>query len=325
MDSRSALSLWKKLGLPGEPSSVGEGLYAHVVNITVDMAKEILSLFNEGNRTKKWKSIERYLRDMNDGIWRLTHEAIAFADIPKLLDGQNRLEAIVKSEKSLKVLVVIGLPAEVATAINEGQNRSGSDAALVAGMDTTQQRIAVAKNLHRGYDHLHEPISNPRALELLVKFEETLNWLQANVPKETGVTTAGTVLAAIGRCHIANRTNTRKVGVIKQFCQILQTGQYEKLDPVFANAWRLRERMVSHRYYGGQSHVLYALVEYILMKTLAGVALSRLPSDDKLRDFAQEWFPFPGENVLEESCDTVEGEGEVGNGRAATAVPVGRR
>ena len=56
-------------------------------------------------------------------------------------------------------------------------------------------------------------------------------------------------------------------------------------------------------------------MEYVLVKTLSGQALSRLPNDEKLRDFAQEWFPLPEESLAKlGEDDEVEAE-------EATAVP----
>ena len=91
--------------------------------------------------------------------------------------------------------------------------------------------MRVAKNLYRGYDNLNLPVSNPRAIELVCLFDGTLNWMQTNVPKVQGVTTSATTLAAIGRAYLFYRTNTRKIGILKQVCEVLETGQYEKLDP----------------------------------------------------------------------------------------------
>ena len=296
MQKREALMLWKQLGFPGEPNPVGEGLYGYVVEVSPEMAQQILDNFNTGNRTKKRRAISRYVRDMEQGRWQLTHEGVGFATIAKLLDGQNRLEAIVQSGITVKMLVVIGLPEESALCIDEGQNRSALDVSIIGNFPTTQARLCVVKNLHRGYANLTNSVSNPEALDLLKKYEDILDWLELNIPRVTGITTSAAAMGAIGRCYMAIRGNNRKVGQLKKFCQVLDDGQWKELgeNGIYQNAARFRDRMMEHKArYWGALRPLYTLMEYVLYKTIEEPkVLNRLPSDETLKNWATEWFPL---------------------------------
>lgn len=76
-----------------------------VMDITPAMAKDWLESRNANNRAKKRNAIERYARDMKNGNWELTSEGITFGCSGELLNGQNRLYAIVESGVTVKMVV----------------------------------------------------------------------------------------------------------------------------------------------------------------------------------------------------------------------------
>src|SRR5664279_4273925 len=69
---------------------------ADIEVITPSLAATYLEA-NIKNRKVKEKAVQRYAADMVAGEWMLTGEAIKFSDEGSLLDGQNRLRAIVMS------------------------------------------------------------------------------------------------------------------------------------------------------------------------------------------------------------------------------------
>ena len=66
---------------------------ASLVYVTPDMAKRWLSK-NTGNRPVKKAKVAQYARDMTEGRWEITGEAVKFAQSGRLIDGQNRLHAV---------------------------------------------------------------------------------------------------------------------------------------------------------------------------------------------------------------------------------------
>lgn len=81
-----------------------------VKTVTPNMAEKWLKENNTHNRPLFKKTIENYTREMKAGAWAITNQGIGFADDGTLLDGQQRLSAIVKAGIPIKMLVVTGLP-----------------------------------------------------------------------------------------------------------------------------------------------------------------------------------------------------------------------
>ena len=61
----------------------------------------------------KQKKVDSYVKDLEDGVWRLNGKTITFDANGRLLGGQHRLHAVVQSGKSLTTLVVRGLDPEI--------------------------------------------------------------------------------------------------------------------------------------------------------------------------------------------------------------------
>lgn len=99
---------------------------ASVVMITPEIADRWLKR-NTGNRKLKPKEIDRYARDMASGNWTLTGEAIKFAKTGRLLDGQNRLAAVVKSGATVAMFVIRGLEDDAQRDMDTGVKRTAAD------------------------------------------------------------------------------------------------------------------------------------------------------------------------------------------------------
>lgn len=73
--------------------------------ITPQIAEAYLSKNDDKNRGIRFGSLKEYVRCMEEGSWQLTHQAIAFDCTGKLIDGQHRLRAIVKSGTTQQMYV----------------------------------------------------------------------------------------------------------------------------------------------------------------------------------------------------------------------------
>ncbi len=83
---------------------------------------------NSGNRKIKQAMVNQFARDMAMEHWSFTGETIKFSVTGRLIDGQHRLLAVVKSGATIKVLVVVGVPDESQAMMDAGAKRSASDA-----------------------------------------------------------------------------------------------------------------------------------------------------------------------------------------------------
>ena len=83
-------------------------LRAEFETITPEKAEQYLGK-NTGNRSYKTAKIAAYARDIASGSFVVTGEAIKFDWTGRLIDGQNRLAAIISAGAPITTLVVRGL------------------------------------------------------------------------------------------------------------------------------------------------------------------------------------------------------------------------
>jgi hypothetical protein len=118
-------------------------LILKVFDICPDIAQALLDECNGVNRNKKPTAIEKYSKSMADGKWFPTHQGIAFGIEEDedsldgyrwvLFDGQNRLEAVVKSGVPTTFLVFFGFREgfQIMNSIDTGKNRNHGDSLVV--------------------------------------------------------------------------------------------------------------------------------------------------------------------------------------------------
>jgi hypothetical protein len=134
-----------------------------LVTITPGMAEAYLGK-NIINRNVSERLVNKYAQDMATGNWGVTHQGIAFYKDGELADGQHRLLAIVKSKKTVKMMVTSGLNRDTSIDIDAGRPRSMVDGIKIGGLsDWIDARHIAMMNL----------ISMPRRLTTT----EIINWL----------------------------------------------------------------------------------------------------------------------------------------------------
>jgi hypothetical protein len=94
--------------------------------ITPIQAAEILSR-NDKNRQIATGIVSKYVRDMEEGRWALNGQTIKIGKTGRLLDGQHRLTASVKSNKPFVGIIVRGLDEAVFDTFDVGNKRSFAD------------------------------------------------------------------------------------------------------------------------------------------------------------------------------------------------------
>ena len=68
---------------------------------------------NAKHRKIKDKKVDAYMKEMQDGKWQLNGKVLIFDANGRVLKGQHRLSAVVKSGVSLTTLVVRGVDPSV--------------------------------------------------------------------------------------------------------------------------------------------------------------------------------------------------------------------
>lgn len=116
-----------------QPTPPAEGVVSQWMDVDPGLAAHWLQN-NFRNRPLSEDVVSAYARDMINGVWMPTHQGIAFNDRDELIDGQHRLRAVIKSGKTVRMMVTFNLPAaiegaEMTTmdAVDRGRTRSVAD------------------------------------------------------------------------------------------------------------------------------------------------------------------------------------------------------
>lgn len=95
-----------------------------VVSISPIQAKEILR-YNTNNRRVSENIVNKYTKRMLNNQWRVSNDAIAFSHNGELSNGQHRLRAIIKSDKTIDALIAFNT--DNFTEMDRGKSRTISD------------------------------------------------------------------------------------------------------------------------------------------------------------------------------------------------------
>ena len=118
------------------PTSARPYTNVYVVNVTPELAKIWLAI-GRFNRRVNYSAVAKYVRQIDAGLWCRTHQGIAFTNEGVLIDGQHRLLAIVKTGKTVPMLVFTNEPQENFAFIDCGRNRSNLDTVRLGQSDGT--------------------------------------------------------------------------------------------------------------------------------------------------------------------------------------------
>lgn len=117
------------------------------IAVTAKLAAQWLEKNSEDNRNPKSGRIPGYARDMASGRWNSdSGETIKFDVFGNLIDGQNRLFAVIQANATSPGIVVEfdvarGLPSEAMQVIDSGASRTFSDTLKISG---TPERARVS-------------------------------------------------------------------------------------------------------------------------------------------------------------------------------------
>lgn len=152
-------------------------LTTQIVDLTPDMARDLLDRNTPDNRKIRETMIRSYVRAMRNGEWRLTHQGIAISPDGVMLDGQHRCLAVVRSGVTVPMLLIRGVDQDAFQAMDRGGRRSLSD---VTGIDRRiTDGLAWAQRLVTG-----EPASPGQVLALAASpVGETLLDLVCETPR----------------------------------------------------------------------------------------------------------------------------------------------
>lgn len=108
-------------------------IIATIEMVTPFMASQLL-MKNAVNRPLNKMRVDFYAQQMREGKWALNGESISVASDGTLLNGQHRLNAIIKADVPVQMLLVRGVDKADFATFDQGKNRSTSDIFNIAGV-----------------------------------------------------------------------------------------------------------------------------------------------------------------------------------------------
>lgn len=110
------------------------GETAEYVFVTPEMAVSWLAMNIDRNRNVRKSRVNGYVRDIQADRWVVTGEAIKFDAAGRLVDGQNRCQAVVAAGKGAWVLVVRGISEDALVVLDSGAARNTGDMLVITGL-----------------------------------------------------------------------------------------------------------------------------------------------------------------------------------------------
>lgn len=119
-----------------------------VIEIDPGTAADILQHRNKGNRPPKPNKVQQFSADMSKNRWGLTGDTIKFGTDGRLLDGQNRLSASVRSNAAFRTHVVFGIDPALFGRMDIGKPRNPADILHIAGFKYASTLAAAIRWAH---------------------------------------------------------------------------------------------------------------------------------------------------------------------------------
>ena len=212
--------------------------------VTPTLAKKMLSS-SVNNRTLNERTVDKYARDMTDGNWQNNGDVIRITAGGKILDGQHRLSAVVKSKKPVYLAICKGVSENAMPTVDCGRKRSLSDILKLQGHSYTSKlsasiincmQLDQGKSLSSG----GSVYSHSEALDALNdNYKDLPKFMEDNYAKIRQIDGPSPSLLTAIYYHM-KKNAADKALVDKMFEQLSTGANIPKLDPILALSRYLR-------------------------------------------------------------------------------------
>lgn len=120
--------------------------YEQGKRVTPAQAKRWLARNAENNRNEKTSKIPGYARDMISGNWLAdTGESLKFDPDGVLIDGQNRLQAVIMAGVPVVFDIAWDVPRNAMHVLDTGASRTAADALKIAGASDRMRSASIVR------------------------------------------------------------------------------------------------------------------------------------------------------------------------------------
>jgi hypothetical protein len=116
------------------------------VELTPTLAQILLDN-NPNNRSISDLTVNTYISDIEKGLWRINGEGIIVSNCGRLIDGQHRCTAVIRSGVSIQTLIVFGPDYVSRTSVDMGRIRTPGDFLEIHGASEHKTAAAVTSAL----------------------------------------------------------------------------------------------------------------------------------------------------------------------------------
>lgn len=133
-----------------------DGITIVRAEVSPDMARAWLA-DQMPNRSVKRANVARWARDMAHGDWLEPVQPLQFNESGRLIDGQNRLSAVVEFGAPVVMWIAVGVPTGFRRAIDLGRSRSAADVLMLENSSIAGNRNRVAAIARQVLSYTHSP------------------------------------------------------------------------------------------------------------------------------------------------------------------------
>jgi hypothetical protein len=263
-----------------------------IVTLTPDQASAILAN-GAPNRKVSKTAVAQYASDMQHGRWSYNGQDIILDSQGRLIDGQHRLFAIIKSGVDVEVGIKTGVEPEAFDTIDSGRTRSGADILSIHDVKRPTVAAAVAR-IGWQLDTCGSLLVYPSRTATTEYFMMWRSAIEASVQCARGLTDRRRVIpaSAIGAvCFMATRHGAYSLYDFEEFAVPVMNGENcAKGAPSFAlREWAIAQRIRNR----GKLDINAALWATIRawQKYTEGKSLPSIKAPGTLAGYADNFIP----------------------------------
>lgn len=184
-----------KIGTVAADVLPSDGAQFAKVTVTPAMAREWLGS-QMRNRRIKAGNVKRWAQDMREGRFNATVQPLIFDVNGRLIDGQNRLTALIEADVSLPLWVAVGVPSDDRARVDLGTPRSAADVLSIEGIEITHRNHVVAMaRMAMGYETVPHLVWG--ATSVTASVPELVAEVTKHLPLYQGAVTYSTAVQAL--------------------------------------------------------------------------------------------------------------------------------
>lgn len=136
---------------------------------------------NTNNRTLKIRDVKKIAKELELNNWTCNHQPVAFDYNGNLIDGQHRLYAAIKANKSISVRVTVNCVPESMKTVDTGKSRSNADMLTLGGHKNAGRKASVLKQILSYEFFPSTPWNNSEVAFSALQIEDRLNEIEQDL------------------------------------------------------------------------------------------------------------------------------------------------